>query len=83
MEKISLGHMNDNIIEFHGEVFKAPSSDREAYVSVNGVRHDILPRTLSKFKSCSNAREYAEAIECFAYSVLNEKSISNDEYFAE
>lgn len=83
MEKINLGHINDNIIEFHGEVFKALSSDREAYVSVNGVRHDILPGTLLKFKNCSNAKEYAEAIECFAYSVLIEKSIFNDGYFAE
>lgn len=46
-----MGYISDNIIEFHGETFKALCSDREAYVSVNGVRHDILPRTLSKFKS--------------------------------
>ena len=78
-----MGHINDNIIEFHGEVFTALSSDRGAYVSVNGVRHDILPRTIFKFKKCSNAKEYAEAIECFAYSVLIEKSISNDGYFSE
>ncbi len=83
MEEINLGYISDNIIEFHGETFKALCSDREAYVSVNGVRHDILPRTLSKFKKCSNAKEYAEAIECFAYSVLIEKSIINNGYFAE
>lgn len=78
-----MGYICDNIIEFHGETFKSLCSDREAYVSVNGVRHDILPKTLSKFKSCSNAKEYVEAIEYFAYSVLIEKSISNDGYFTE
>ena len=78
-----MGYINDNIIEFHGETFKALSSNREAYVSVNGVRYDILPRTLSKFKKCSNSKEYVEAIEFFAYSVLIEKSIFNDGYFAE
>ena len=83
MEEINLGYISDNIIEFHGETFKALCSDREAYVSVNGVRHDILPRTLSKFKKCSNAKEYVEVIECFAYLVLIEKSIINNGYFAE
>ena len=83
VEEINLGYINNNIIEFHGEIFKALCSDRESYVSVNGVRHDILPKTLSKFKNCSNAKEYVEAIECFAYSVLIEKSIFNDGYFAE
>ena len=78
-----MGCVEDSIIEFHGETFKALCSNRESYVSVNGVRHDILPNTLSKFKNCSNAREYAESIECFAYSVLVEKSIPNDEYFSE
>lgn len=36
MEKVNLGHINDNIIEFHGEVFKALSSDREAYETSEG-----------------------------------------------
>ena len=84
MEKINLEYINDNnIIEFHGETLKSLSSDREAYVTVNGVRYDILPKTLSKFKNCSNSKEYVEAIEFFAYSVLVEKSIINDGYFAE
>ena len=83
VEEINLGYINDNIIDFQGETFKVLCSDRESYVSVNGVRHDILPKTLSKFKNCSNAKEYVEAIECFAYSVLIEKSIFNDGYFAE
>lgn len=73
VEEINFGHINDYIVEFHGEVFKAITSDREAYVSVNNMRHDILPRTLLKFKNCSNAKEYIEAIECFAYSVLIKK----------
>ncbi len=30
-----------------------------------------------------NVKEYVEAIECFAYSVLIEKSIINNGYFAE
>ncbi|MBD5541316.1 MAG: hypothetical protein HDR00_09045 [Lachnospiraceae bacterium] len=83
MGEINLGYINDNIIEFHGETFKALCSDRESYVLINGVRHDILPKTLSKFKNCSNTKEYVEAIECFAYSVLIEKSIFNDGYFTE
>lgn len=77
-----MGRVGDNIIEFYGETFKALCSDRESYVCVNGVRHDILPKTLSKFKNCSNSKEYVESIEFFAYSVLIEKSIPNDEYFA-
>ncbi|MDE6743329.1 MAG: hypothetical protein K2J95_05585 [Lachnospiraceae bacterium] len=78
-----MGYIGDNIIEFHGETHKALCSDRESYVSVNGVRHDILPKTFSKFKNISNDKEYVETIECFAYSVLIEKSIFNDGYFAE
>lgn len=72
-----------NIIEFHGETHKALCSNRESYVSVNGVRHDILPKTLAKFNKISNGKEYVETIEDFAYSVLIEKSLFNDEYFAE
>lgn len=68
--------MNGNIIEFHGD-------GRKTYVSVNGVRHDILPKTESKFKDCSNAKWYVEAIEEFAFSVLIEKRTFNDGYFAE
>lgn len=70
-----MGYIYDNIIEFHGETFKALCSDRESYVSVNGVRHDILPKTLFKFKNCSTGKEYVEAIEYFAYLVLIKKSI--------
>lgn len=74
----------NNVIEFHGETHKALCSDRESYVCVNGVRHDILPKTFIKFKNCSySGKEYVESIEYFAYSVLIEKSIPNDEYFTE
>lgn len=69
------------MVEFHGETFKAFSSNREAYVSVNGVRYDVLPKTLVKFKDCSNSEEYAEAIEYFASLVLIKKEILNDGYF--
>lgn len=51
-------------------------------VSVNGVRHDILPNTFSKFKNYWD-KEYVERIELFAYDVLIAKSIDNDGYFAE
>lgn len=79
-----MGYMSEHTIEFHGETHKALCSDREAYVIVDGVRYDILPRTLSKFKNCSyGGKEYVEEIEYFAYLVLIEKSISNDEYFTE
>ena len=79
-----MGYMGEHIIEFYGETHKALSSDRESYVIVDGVRHDILPRTFSKFKNCSSGgKEYVEEIEYFAYLVLIEKSIPNDEYFTE
>lgn len=69
------------MVEFHGEPFKAFSSNREAYVNVNGVRYDVLPKTLVKFKDCSNSEEYAEAIEYFAFLVLIKREILNDGYF--
>lgn len=69
------------MVEFHGETFKAFSSNTEAYVIVNGVRYDVLPKTLIKFKDCSNSEEYAEAIEYFAFLVLIKKEILNDGYF--
>lgn len=65
-----MGFLRKNSIEFHGETFKALCSDREAYVCVNGKRHDILPKTLLKFKNCSNSKEYVESIEMFAYAVF-------------
>lgn len=77
-----MGYIGDNIIEFHGETFQALCSNREAYVCVNGERFDILPKTLAKFKQCSNAKEYVESVEFFAYSVLIEKSIKNEGYFS-
>lgn len=78
-----MGYDGNTIIEFHGEPLQALCSTRAAYVCVNGVRHDILPGTLTKFKNCSNAKEYVEAIEAFAYSVLIKKSIPNAGYFSE
>lgn len=82
MEEINLGYIGNNIIEFHGETHKALCSNRESYVSVKGVRHDILPNTFSKFKNYWD-KEYVERIELFAYDVLIAKSIDNDGYFAE
>lgn len=83
VEAVGMGYAGNNIIEFHGETHQALSSNRGSYVNVNGVRYDILPNTLSKFKNCSNAKEYVESIEMFAYQVLVAKSISNNEYFSE
>lgn len=51
----------NNIIEFHGETFRALCSHRESYVMVNGVCHDLLPKTLLKFRDCSNAKEYLKS----------------------
>lgn len=82
VETVDMGFFRKNSIEFHGETHKALCSNREAYVCVNGKRHDILPKTLLKFKNCSNDKEYVESIEMFAYAVFIEKSISNDEYFS-
>lgn len=81
VEVVSMGYIEDNIIEFHGETFQALCSNSESYVCVNGERYDILPKTVAKFKPCSNAKEYVELVEFFAYSVLIEKSINNEGYF--
>lgn len=50
---------------------------------MNGVRYDLLPKALLMFKDCANAKEYIESIEAFAYRVLVENSISNEQYFKE
>lgn len=68
-------------IEFHGEVFQSLHSNRAAYIVINGEKYDVLPKTLIKYKSCSNAKEYVEAIEYFAYEVFILKTIPNDEFF--
>lgn len=69
-------------IVFHGELLKASHSGRESWVSVNGIRYDLLQRTLDKFRGCSSGKEYAESVEAFAYQVLVRKSVVNEGYFA-
>lgn len=69
------------MVEFSGETFRALCSDKGSEIHIDGKRFDILPKTLLKFKNCSNSREYIEAIEFFAYQVLVSKEVSNDDYF--
>lgn len=76
-----MGYFGNHIIEFHGDIFKAIHSDQAAYIVINGKKYDVLPKTLIQYRSCSNAEEYIEAIEYFAYEVLILKTIPNDEFF--
>lgn len=73
----------NNTLKFYGEAFRSLDSHRPSYVIVNGVRHDLLSKTFSKFNNCSNAKEFAEVVEAFAYLIFIENSISNDQYFSE
>lgn len=69
------------MVRFYGETFKTLSSDKAAQIHVDGKRYDILPNALLKFKDCSNAKEYVESMEIFAYQVLVSKSVPNDDFF--
>lgn len=82
-EIVSMGYAGSHVIEFVTETVSVPYRQQVSYVEVDGVRHEILPKTLAKFRDCSNAKEYAEAVEYFAYLVLIKKSIWNDAYFGE
>lgn len=76
-----MGSIGNHRIEFHGEVFQSLHSNRAAYIVINGKKYEVLPKTLIKYKSCSNAKEYVEAMEHFAYEVFILKTIPNDEFF--
>lgn len=78
-----MGYVENSTIEFVTETVGAPCLQQVSYVKVNDVCHEVLPKTLSKFRGYSNAKEYAEAIEYFAFLVLVKKSIWNDAYFSE
>lgn len=78
-----MGYAGSHVIEFVTETVSVPYRQQVSYVEVDGVRHEILPKTLAKFRDCSNAKEYVEAVEYFAYLVLIKKSIWNDAYFGE
>lgn len=75
-----MGYAGRNVkIEYCGIL--APLCDgEEAYVKVEGVRYKITHKTALRFKDYMN-KEYAEAIEHFAYVVLVKKDIPNDGWF--
>ena len=66
-------------IEFRGRI---SYPNKEAYVAVNGTRYKLTPKTALRFKYCTNPKEYAEAVEYFAYLVLVKQTIPNDTSFA-
>ena len=68
----------NNSIEFRGSI---SYPNKEAYVAVNGTRYKLTPKTALRFKYCTNPKEYAEAVEYFAYLVLVKQTIPNDGWF--
>lgn len=68
---------NDRI-EFRGRI---SYPNKEAYVAVNGTRYKLTPKTALRFKYYTNPKEYAEAVEYFAYLVLVKQTIPNDGWF--
>lgn len=78
-----MGYVENSTIEFITETVGVPCMHQVFYVKVNDVCHKVLPKTLSKFSGLSSEKEYAEAIEYFAFLVLIKKSILNDAYFSE
>lgn len=69
------------MLEFYGEAFKSVCSERPAEIHIDGRRYNILPNTLIRFKGCSSAKEYVEAVERFAYDVLVLGAVENDGFF--
>lgn len=90
IERFDAMHNKRNTVEFHdigNEAFSWKPDvgyvrTRCPYVKINGVRHYVLSKTLSKFKNRCG-KDYVESIEYFAVKVLIEKSIPNDGYFSE
>lgn len=55
---------------------------KKDYIVFNGIRYKVLKKTRDKFRAyCWDMKEYAEAVENFAYKVLVQQSILNDGYF--
>ena len=68
----------NNRIKYCGESPAGPLSGRGACVEVDGVRFRVRPETVSRFQSCTNLKEYTEAIQYFTYLVLEKRTLPND-----
>ena len=80
-------YLGENAIRYHEEEYSwIPDIGYvrtcAGYVTVNGVRHDILPKALDMFKN-RYGKDYVESLEYFAHQIFIQKSIPNDGYFSE
>ncbi|MED9905111.1 MAG: hypothetical protein UFG06_13160 [Lachnospiraceae bacterium] len=67
--------------KMHDIEFKGTLNSTNAYVLVDGIKHHVTKKTVERFKSLVNGKEYAETIEVFAFQIFIQKKEKNDGWF--